>query len=134
MKLIRKENIGKPFHGEFGELIHEMIGRSKELGGSNKHSLAHVIVPPGKKSPAHYHKNSEETYYGLAGKGIMQIDGYRFFLEPGLAVLIMPGEIHQIYNALEDANLEFLTISAPAWTSDDSYNAELPDLKKDSTR
>ena len=132
MKLIRKEDIGKPFHGEFGELIHEMIGRSDKLGGSSKHSLAHVVVPPGKKSPAHYHKNFEETYYGLTGKGIMQIDGHRFFLEPGLAVLIMPGEIHQIQNTLDDADLEFLAISAPAWTPDDSYDAELPTIEKDS--
>lgn len=134
MRLVRKKNISTPFHGELGELIYEMVGNSKELGGSVKHSVAHVVVPVGKSSPAHFHKESEETYYGISGKGIMQIDGQRFYLEPGIAVLIMPGEVHQIYNALEDADLEFLTISAPAWTPDDSYSANLPIIDKDLTK
>lgn len=133
MRLVRKVDVNKPFHGELGELIHEMIGRPKKLGGTVKHSLVHVVIPPGKSSPAHFHKKSEETYYGISGKGIMQIDGHRFYLEPGLAVLIMPGEVHQIYNAFDDIDLEFLTISAPAWIPRDSFKARLPKINKDST-
>jgi mannose-6-phosphate isomerase-like protein (cupin superfamily) len=134
MRLVRKKNISTPFRGELGELIYEMIENSKELGGSVKHSVAHVVIPPGKSSPAHFHKESEETYYGISGKGIMQVDEQRFYLEPGLAVLIMPDEVHQIYNALEDTDLEFLTISAPAWTPNDSFVADLPSIKKDLTK
>lgn len=134
MRIVRRTDIASPFHGEYGELIFEMIGRPPGLGGTTHHSLVHVVVSSGDSSPAHYHAKSEETYYGLAGKGIMQINGHRFFLEPGMAVLIMPGEVHQIWNALPDRDLEFLTVSAPAWVPGDSFAGELPPADRDATQ
>lgn len=50
----------------------------------------------------------------------MVVDAQEFQLQPGRACLIKPLEIHQIFNEGED-NLEFLTVSAPAWTPDDSF-------------
>lgn len=120
MRVVRKEEIEAPFLAPKGEVIYEMIGRPKEIGGTTNHSLVHVMIPPGKMSPAHYHKVSEETYYILAGKADMVIDGFEFSLSPGQACLIMPGEIHQIFNN-EDEELHFLTVSAPAWVPDDTY-------------
>jgi len=97
-----------------------MIGRLPEFGGTIHHSLVHVVVPPGKSSQAHYHKVSEETYYILKGVGLMRVDAKTFRLHPGQACLIKPLETHQIDNEGED-DLEFLTVSAPAWTPDDSF-------------
>ena len=123
MRIVSKDDIKEPFRAPLGELIYEMIGRPAEIGGTTKHSFVHVVIPPGKCSPAHFHKVSEETYYILRGKGRIIIDGKEFILSPGQACLIMPGEVHQIFND-EDVPLEFLTISAPAWTPDDSFPAE----------
>jgi mannose-6-phosphate isomerase-like protein (cupin superfamily) len=133
MRISRKEDVTKPFKGELGENIYEMIGRPDELGGSSNHSFVHVAIPPGKSSPAHFHKESEETYYGLAGRAYMQIDGHRFYVEPGTAVLIMPGEIHQIWNAEPNVDFEFLTVSAPAWVPTDTYPTSLPAATFDET-
>ena len=100
-----------------------MIGKPQELGGTVKHSLAHVVLQPKTTSSPHYHNTSEETYYVLRGKARMIIDNNEFTLSPGEACLIMPGETHQIFN---DGNkdLEFLAICAPAWTPEDSFSAE----------
>ncbi|MFH1633541.1 MAG: cupin domain-containing protein [Chloroflexota bacterium] len=65
---------------------------------------------------------SEETYYVVKGKARMIIDDHEFSLSPGQACLIMPGKVHQIFND-EKEDLEFLTVSAPAWTPDDSFDA-----------
>ncbi len=97
-----------------------MFGSPKELGGTVHHSFVHVIIPSDCFSPAHYHKISEETYYILKGKTRMIIDDKEFFLYPSQACLIMPNEIYQIFND-EKEDLEFLTISAPAWTPANTY-------------
>ena len=133
MRIIRQQEVAEPFKGELGEDIYEMIGRPEELGGSSKHSLVHVVLPPGKCSPAHFHKESEETYYGLSGRACMQVDEHRFYLEPGIAVLIMPGEVHQIWNSDPDTDFEFLTVSAPAWVPTDTYPVLLPTPTYDAT-
>jgi mannose-6-phosphate isomerase-like protein (cupin superfamily) len=122
MRIIAKDNIAEPFRAPLGEVIYEMIGRPEDLGGTSKHSFVHVSLPPGKSSAAHYHKVSEETYYVLQGTGRLIINNKTFALNIGQACLIMPGEVHQIFNDGETP-LEFLTVSAPAWTPDDSFDA-----------
>jgi mannose-6-phosphate isomerase-like protein (cupin superfamily) len=120
MRIVKKEDITKPFLSTTGEIIFEMIGHPKEIGGTEKHSIVYTVIPSGKNSPAHFHTSSEETFYMLKGKGRMVINKKEFFLYPGQACLIMPGEVHQIFNEAVNEDLEFLTISAPTWTPDDS--------------
>lgn len=50
----------------------------------------------------------------------MVFNDKEYRLHPGQACLIKPLEIHQIFNKGEE-NLEFLTVSVPAWTPDDSF-------------
>src|SRR5215469_14227554 len=129
MRVVRKEEISNPLMNPSGEEIYEMIGPSPAVGGTIHHSLVHVVIPPGKSSHAHYHKVSEETYYILKGEGLMNIDAKTFRLQPGQACLIKPFEIHQMFNERED-DLEFLTVSAPAWTPDDSFFTTEEKLKE----
>lgn len=122
MRIITKEEINNPFLAEMGEKIYEMIGHPAEIGGTTHHSFVHVVIPAGKSSPAHYHNVSEETYYILNGEARMIINGQEFTLVPKQACLIMPGEVHQIFND-KQVDLEFITVSAPAWTPNDSFPA-----------
>ena len=125
MRVVKFEDIKKPFLAPKGEIIYEMIGRPNEIGGTKNHSLVHVSLPVGKMSSSHYHKVTEETYYILSGNATMTINGKSFKVEPNLAILIMPNEVHQIINDGEE-QLEFLTISGPAWVPDDEYLCEMP--------
>jgi mannose-6-phosphate isomerase-like protein (cupin superfamily) len=121
MRVITREQIEEPFLAPLGEIIYELVGSSRAAGGTARHSLAHAIVPPGKLSPRHFHKVSEETYYILAGRARMIIDGKEFFLSPGQTVLIMPNEVHQVFNDEQTDTLEFLVTCAPPWTADDFF-------------
>lgn len=92
-----------------------MIGLPKNLGGTQKHSFAYVVIPSGCSSRLHYHPSDEETYYVLKGKGRMTINGKEHKVTPGDAILIHPPEKHQIFSDGADGPLEFIVVSAPAW-------------------
>lgn len=119
MRITSKAEI-TPQANPSGETVFEMVGRPAVHGGATRHSLAHIVIAPGKASTRHYHKASEETYYLLSGVGEVVIDGQTFTLRPGEACLIETGETHQIFNHGE-GDLEFLAVCAPAWTPADSF-------------
>ena len=123
MRIINKDEIKEPFRTPLGEEIYEMIGSQEELGGTEKHSFFHVVIPQGKSSMPHYHKVSEETYYILKGKGRAVIGGKEVILSSGQACLINAPETHQIFND-EKEDLEFICICAPAWAREDLFEIE----------
>ena len=119
MYINSKEYVSQPLLSPLGERLYELVGASPASGGATRHSLAHIIVPPGKSSVAHHHLVAEETYFILKGRARMVVDDREFFLEPGQSCLIQPGEVHQIFNPGE-ADVEFLAVCAPAWVPGDS--------------
>ena len=81
-------------------------------------SLAEATLPAGGETERHYHKVSEELYYLLEGKGLMEIDGEEREVAPGDAILIPVGAWHQI-KATEA--LRFLCCCAPPYQHEDTY-------------
>ncbi len=65
MRVVKKEDITKPFKTPLGELIYEMIGKPEGMGGTSNHSFVYIVIPSSCSSSAHYHKVPEETYYIL---------------------------------------------------------------------
>ena len=118
-----QKNLTTPLRSSHGEVVYELFGRAAEHGGATRHSLAHIVLSPGKASLRHYHKVSEESYYILRGQGRMVVDWKEHTLTPAQAMLILPGQRHQIFNDGEE-ELEFLAICAPAWYPEDSYNED----------
>jgi len=119
MKITDWKEIQQPLETESGEIIYELVGNAQNDGHQLNHSLARIIIPPGKSSSAHYHKISEETYYILQGEGQMQVNEKDFKLHPGNACYLAPGDIHRIANE-GDVDLEFLAVCTPAWVPEDS--------------
>ena len=62
MKTTDWKDIQNPLETETGEIIYELIGAAQNDGRKPNHSLARIIIPPGKSSSTHYHKISEESY------------------------------------------------------------------------
>ncbi len=122
MMIISKEDITNPITSAHGEIVYELVGRAPDHGGVTRHSLAQIVIPPGKASHVHYHKISEETYYILSGHARLVVDGHDRLITSGQACLIKPGQVHQIFNTGE-GDLEFLAVCAPAWYAQDSYDA-----------
>ena len=122
MKIIRKKELEQatPFIAPLWEEIFEMFWKKEELGRATNHSLATVILYPWKCSPKHYHKISEEIYYVLSGKAIIVIDNEEYTLTKNDSCLIMPGDVHQIFN-YSNNKVEFLVTSAPARNPTDTY-------------
>lgn len=120
MRLVSREKISEVLETPTGERIYELVGKSPRSGGADLHSLALVVIPPGKASSRHYHKIAEESYYLLKGEARMEIAGETIPLRPGQGLLIEPGEVHRISNPGEEV-LEFLAVCAPPWQPEDSY-------------
>ena len=83
-----------------------------------KQSLAEATIPAGGETERHWHRDSEEFYFILAGNGLMEIDGEERGVGKGDAVLIPAGAWHQIRAT---ADLRFLCCCAPPYRHEDTF-------------
>jgi len=120
VRIARKDGIKKPRVISTGEIIYEMIGVRKNLGGTRKHTFSYVVIPPNCSSRPDFHAEEEETYYILKGRGKLVIDGKNYLVHPGDAVLISPPERHQIF-AIGKKALEFVVVDAPPLPPNPAY-------------
>jgi mannose-6-phosphate isomerase-like protein (cupin superfamily) len=110
---IRARDRAEPFTTKDGSTIRELTHAAHQ-------SLAEATLAPGQQTQRHYHADSEELYYLLAGEGEMEIDGARSAVGPGDAILIPPGAWHQI-TARGDSELRFLCCCAPGYRDADTF-------------
>lgn len=82
-------------------------------------SLAEARIPAGGCTAAHFHPQTEEIYYILAGRGEMVVGGERRPVQPGDAVAIPPGAVHQLINQGNEP-LRILCCCAPAYEHADT--------------
>ena len=72
-----------------------------------------VTVPPGAKVPApHYHRDYDETVYGLAGILTMVIDGVATEVGRGDPLFIRRGAVHHFSNR-HNENARVLSVVTP---------------------
>jgi mannose-6-phosphate isomerase-like protein (cupin superfamily) len=64
----------------------------------------------------HYHKRLTELYYVLEGEGEMELDGRRYPVRPGSAVLIKPGCRHRAIG-----QFKILNVPIPAFDPADEW-------------
>jgi len=74
------------------------------------------VVDICKDSRVHYHKRLTEIYFVLAGAGHIELDGERFDLARGTAVLIEPLCRHRAVG-----ELRILVTAIPAFDPDDEW-------------
>jgi mannose-6-phosphate isomerase-like protein (cupin superfamily) len=67
-------------------------------------------------SRVHYHKRLTEIYYILEGEGVMELDGERFPVRPGDAILIKPLCRHRAVG-----RLRVLNVPIPAFDPADEW-------------
>ena len=94
----------------------------RELHHTEAQSLAEATLEPGQATVRHYHAESEEIYFLLAGRGELELDGERCEVEPGDAILIPRGAWHRIH-ALGDESLRLLCCCAPPYRHEDTFFA-----------
>jgi mannose-6-phosphate isomerase-like protein (cupin superfamily) len=81
-------------------------------------SLAEASLPAGGETQRHYHKLSEEIYFVLEGKGVMEVDGALREIGAGDAILIPPTAWHQVKATTV---IRFLCCCAPVYSHEDTY-------------
>lgn len=113
---IRNREAQVPFTTKDGSTIRSLLDASN--APVEKQSLAEATLPAGAATDRHYHKLSEEFYYLLEGRGLMEIDGEEREATAGDAILIPAGARHQI-RAIEP--LRFLCCCAPPYSHEDTY-------------
>lgn len=117
---IRARDRAEPFTTKDGSTIRELLGLT--TASVRSQSLAEATLEPGEQTQRHYHAESEEFYFVLAGDGEMEIDGERAAVGPGDAILIPAGVWHQI-TAGSDSELRFLCCCAPPYRHEDTHFA-----------
>ncbi|MFK7850276.1 MAG: cupin domain-containing protein [Akkermansiaceae bacterium] len=113
---IRNHADQQPFTTKDGSMITSLLDLAN--APVKNQSLAEARVPAGGATERHYHKDSEEFYYILDGRGEIEIDGSVEKVEPGDAILIPAGAWHTI-QATEE--LVFLCCCAPPYRHEDTY-------------
>lgn len=115
---VRNREVQPPFTTKDGSTIRSLLDLSN--APVVKQSLAEASLPAGGATERHYHRESEEFYYLLEGRGVMEISGEEREVGPGDAILIPAGTWHTI-RAVEP--LRFLCCCAPPYSHEDTYFA-----------
>ncbi|QYZ79391.1 cupin domain-containing protein [Methanofollis formosanus] len=98
--------------------LREILHPKNEPECCNRCSIAHAFLGPGEASLPHRLKTSSETYYILAGEGMMHIGDESAPVGAGQVVYIPPGAVQSVENTGED-DLVILAIVDPAWDAAD---------------
>lgn len=72
-----------------------IVGKG-ELGRVTHYSRA--IFPPGEKAGSHLHNDMAEVFTVESGCGEIRINDVAYVFSTGMAVLVEPGEVHEIIN------------------------------------
>jgi mannose-6-phosphate isomerase-like protein (cupin superfamily) len=115
MEIIARDAVA-PVQAPDGAIVRELA--SPQNSGLTRHSLAEITHPAGTASEAHYHRQAEEVYYVLSGRGGVRIDGQTQSIGPGDTVVILPGQRHQVWQE-GNTDLVLLVTCVPAYSLDD---------------
>jgi mannose-6-phosphate isomerase-like protein (cupin superfamily) len=115
---VRNLDQAEPFVTKDGSRIRELVGLPTTPLARNQ-SLAEATLAPGQATERHYHAESEEIYFLLAGGGVMELDGDTRAVGPGDAVLIPPGARHTLRAGPDGARL--LCCCAPPYRHEDTF-------------
>src|SRR4051795_9774646 len=100
-----------------GSRIRELAGPS--WTAARNQSLAEATVPAGGETVQHLHRESEELYHFVAGRGRMRLGDDESDVVAGDCVVIPPGTPHKLW-ADADGPLVLLCACAPAYSDADT--------------
>jgi quercetin dioxygenase-like cupin family protein len=96
---------------QIGGLSIDFLRSKHDTAGSL--DLMRMTVPPAGQMPvAHYHRDWDETVYGLEGTLTFRVDGAEHAVGPGDTLLIKRGVVHGFENR-SDADATCLAVLTP---------------------
>ena len=123
MKIYKNNlNDSKPFITKDSSIIRSILDSTNAKVKNS--SLAEAVVPEGKATMAHQHRETEEIYYFTQGRGTMIFNmKERFPVKKGDGVLIPPGTTHKVINKGKE-DLKILCVCAPPYSHNDTFIME----------
>lgn len=85
-------------------------------------SLAEEVLPPGRAVAPHHHRELEEIYYILSGRGMMSVGDEKREVSAGDAVYVPRSARHTLENT-GDEPIRLLVVCGPAFF----YEDQIPD-------
>ena len=113
---VRNLEAQTPFTTADGSTIRSILDRTN--APVQQQSLAEATLGAGQSTQRHHHKQTEEVYFILEGRGEMEVDGERRKVGPGDAILLPPGASHIIRARTP---LRFLCSCAPLYSHEDTF-------------
>lgn len=86
-------------------------------------SLAEEVLPPGHAVTPHHHRQLEEVYYIISGRGVMTVADERREVGPGDAIYVPRGSRHTLENTGSEP-IKLLLVCGPAFFYEDEIIAE----------
>ena len=110
-----------PFTTPDGSTIRSLLDRTS--APVQNQSLAEAGLPAGGATVRHFHREAEELYFLIEGRGVMEVDGEERAVEEGDAILIPPGAWHQL-RADAAGPVRLLCCCAPPYRDEDTVLVE----------
>lgn len=88
------------------------------LGETKYSSLQMTLIRQDIEVPTHYHKNHDEVVHIKKGRGIVILDGTRYYVKEGMVILIPRRVRHKFINTGEGTHVA-LSVFYPPYTGDD---------------
>ncbi len=83
-----------------------------ESGGSDHFRMSLVTLEPGKGTPRHVHRHSDEAWYVVSGRGLFYGDGKKTTFGPGHFIFVRKNIVHQLVNTGRET-LTYVAVTAP---------------------
>jgi mannose-6-phosphate isomerase-like protein (cupin superfamily) len=122
IKVVNIENTHvQPSENSFGNLLNKkdsnvlrdsFILISPENSTTDNLTAGYTIVYPHCRTSGHSHKEYEEIYHIVKGKGIMKVDGQEFEVKAGDTFLVPFGLFHTTDNPFSEP-LEYFWVISP---------------------
>lgn len=120
MDVVNRDDVAAFVTKDSSTIRELMAPRNSEI---ERQSLAEAQIVVGGETQAHYHPNTEEIYYIIAGQGLMAIEGEIREVGVGDSIAIVAGKKHQIRNAGTET-LTLLCCCVPAYQDSDTIICE----------
>jgi mannose-6-phosphate isomerase-like protein (cupin superfamily) len=104
-----------------GSVIRPLVDRT--TSDITQCSLAEELLPPGCAVTPHFHAETEEIYYVIAGTGLMRVGDEEAEVGPGDAVFIPRGNVHTLRNTGAEP-MRIVLVCGPAFSRADERFVE----------